>query len=60
VFGSICEENQKYPKTHEQVGCLLSSAIACILSKASGKAVIIQNESQTGAVSKIEYQLVEV
>jgi hypothetical protein len=59
VLEEICEETRKLPRTHSQVGCLLSSAVACVLAKASGKAVSIQNEEQIddGKGTRIEYRL---
>lgn len=61
ILDPICEETKKYPKTHDQVGCLLSSAIACVLAKASGKAVTIKNEEQSKdqKTTKIELQIME-
>ncbi len=32
------------PFTHSQVGCLISSALACVLAKVTGKPIIIQDE----------------
>jgi hypothetical protein len=65
VAGSIlkdeCRETQKFPKVHNAVGCTLSSSLACVLAKASGKAVIIENEKfeKDGRAVKIEYLLLE-
>ncbi len=62
VFSELClEEANNQPRTHAQVGCLLSSAIACALAKASGKGVIIEKEVLTlENTSKIEYRLQEL
>jgi hypothetical protein len=54
IFGSIlannCENANNYPHTHSQIGCTLTSALACILAKTTGNPVIIQSEShQTDA-----------
>ena len=46
ILDEICRQTDSQPKTHKQVGCLLSSAIACTLAKASGKPVTIQNETR--------------
>ncbi len=45
IFDDICERANATPNTHSQVGCLFSSAIACVLAKASGKPVRISDES---------------
>jgi hypothetical protein len=61
VLDDICRQTDSQPKTHNQVGCLLSSAVACVLTKAAGKPVIIQNETrnQETKTTKIEYQILE-
>jgi len=61
ILNEICQETQKHPRTHEAVGCLLSSAIACAIAKATGKAVIIEKETQTpdNKTTRIEYQILE-
>lgn len=55
----ICQETENLPRTHDQIGCLLSSAVACVLAKASGKVVTIQKDesSKDGKTTKIEYKL---
>jgi hypothetical protein len=45
VLNQICQQTNYYPRTHRQIGCLLSSAIACILAKATGLPVKIQRET---------------
>jgi len=59
VLNEICRQTDSQPKTHKQVGCLLSSAIACALAKATGKPVTIQNETrnQETKTTHIEYQI---
>ena len=61
ILDEICQQTDFQPKTHKQVGCLLSSAIACALAKVSGKPVTIQNENrnQKTKTTHIEYQLLE-
>ena len=44
VLQEICQETRNLPRTQSQVGCLLSSAVACVLAKASGKVVTIQKD----------------
>jgi hypothetical protein len=59
MLNDICRETKKLPKTHELIGCLQSSAIACIISKASGKAVVVKSESQNfeDKTTKIELEM---
>jgi len=61
ILDDICRQTDSQQKTHRQVGCLLSSAIACALAKATGKPVTIQNETrnQETKTTKIEYELLE-
>jgi hypothetical protein len=61
ILRNDCQETQKFPKTHNTLGCLLSSSIACALAKSSGKPIIIENEEQSkdGKTTKIEYQILE-
>jgi hypothetical protein len=61
VLDEICRQTDSQPRTHRQVGCLLSSAIACTLTKATGKLVTIQNETrnQETETTHIEYQIFE-
>jgi hypothetical protein len=60
IFNEVCRETQKLPRTHKAVGCLLSSAIACALAKATGKIVTIERETQTpdNKTTRIEYQII--
>jgi hypothetical protein len=46
IFNDVCKATNSQPHTHEQVGCLLSSALACILAKTTGKPITIQSETQ--------------
>jgi uncharacterized protein YuzE len=61
IFNEICEETRKLPKTHEALGCPLTSAIACALAKATGKPVTIEKEEQgeDGKTTKIQYRILE-
>jgi len=47
IFKDLCQETRKLPKTHEKVGCPLSSAIACALAKTTGKPVTIEEKCKT-------------
>ncbi|MCW4005720.1 MAG: hypothetical protein NWF04_03875 [Candidatus Bathyarchaeota archaeon] len=44
VLSEICEQANSCPHTHNQVGCTLSSALACILAKVVGKPIVIHHE----------------
>jgi hypothetical protein len=59
IFNEVCQETRKLPRTHKSVGCLLSSAVACVLAKAAGKAVTIEKEEQSPdeKTTRIEYQI---
>jgi hypothetical protein len=61
VLDEICLQTNSQPRTHEQMGCLLSSAIACVLAKSAGKPVTIQSETrnQESKITKIEYRILE-
>lgn len=61
ILDEICRQNDSQPKTHKQVGCLLSSAIACALAKSLGKPVTIQNETRNREtkITHIEYKMLE-
>jgi hypothetical protein len=61
VLDEICRQTDSQPKTHKRVGCLLSSAIACTLAKATGKPVTILNETRNKETETtiIEYQIFE-
>ncbi len=61
IFDEICRQTDYQPKTHKQVGCLLSSAIACILTKATGKPITLLDENQIeeNKITVIEYQICE-
>ena len=59
ILDEICRQTDFQPKTHKQVGCLLSSAVACALAKATGKPIIIQNETRNPQTetTHIEYRI---
>lgn len=61
IFNQVCQETGRLQKTHEQVGCLLSSTIACALAKAAGKPVIIEKEERSldERTMRIQYLLLE-
>ena len=61
VLNGICEQTNSQPRTHAQVGCLLASALACVLAKATGKPISIRNETvdQKTKITKIDYNIME-
>jgi len=61
ILSEICQETRKLPKTHEAIGCPLTSAIACALAKATGKPITIEKEelSEDGKTTKIQYRILE-
>jgi hypothetical protein len=60
ILSEICQETRKFPRTHKQVGWLVSSAFACILAKASGKVVIIEKDEfgPDCKTTRIEYKII--
>jgi hypothetical protein len=62
VLSEICAETADFlPRTHSQLGCILSSAIACVLAKASSKIITIQNEQPNfgNKTTKIKYYMMD-
>ncbi|MCW4044528.1 MAG: hypothetical protein NWE94_03310 [Candidatus Bathyarchaeota archaeon] len=61
LFSSVCQETRKLPLTHNAVGCLLPSAIACAFAKATGKPIVIDDERQgtDDNTTTIEYRVLE-
>ncbi len=57
LFERTCQETDNQPKTHKQLGCLLSSAIACALTKVIGQPVVIKNETRNpqSRITEITY-----
>lgn len=56
ILDQICKETNIHPQTHKQVGCLLSSAIACALVKVIGEPLTILNETRDPLTKTIEIQ----
>jgi hypothetical protein len=44
ILDPTCKDTENQPKTHTQVGCILTSALACILAKTTGKPTTIDQE----------------
>ncbi len=60
IFIDECVQVQKCSSVHSAVGCLLSSSLACVLAKVTGKVVTIKKEVIVDKTTMIEYQLIEV
>jgi hypothetical protein len=60
IFIPLCDEIAKLRRAHETVGSPLSSALACVLAKATGKPVTLQKEETTqDQTTTIEYRMLE-
>ena len=60
IFEGICDETNTYPRTHKQVGCLLTSALACVLAKALGKPLVFEKEARDlqQGITQIQYRII--
>ncbi len=61
IFSEVCKLADANPRMHAQLGCLLPSALACVLAKVTGKPITIQEESsnQEAKTMQIIYQIFE-
>jgi len=61
IYKDICEEARKLPHTCGTIGCPLCSAIACALTKATGKPIIIEKiqPSEDGKIIEATYRVLE-
>jgi hypothetical protein len=61
ILCEVCSETKKLPRTYESIGCLLSSALACIFVKAVGKPMTVEKEelSLDGKTAHIEFHIQE-
>ena len=59
IFEDAHKENRKLSHLYSKIGCPLSSAIACALTKATGKPITIQNiqSSEDGKTIEATYQI---
>lgn len=59
VLEQICQRANNQPLMHKQVGCLLTSAIACALAKVTGKPITIESETldSNERTTSIRYQI---
>lgn len=62
IYNELCDETRKsQPREHAQVGCILASAFACALAKATDEPITIQNDTLNTDTKTltIEYHLLE-
>jgi len=61
IFNRICHEIGKFHRIHESIGSPLCSAIACVLAKAAGELVRIENEEQSrdGRTTTAQYCIIQ-
>lgn len=59
ILNQLCHQTNHYPQTHQQIGCILTSALACIFAKTTGKPITIQNESNdiTTKTLRVQYRI---
>ena len=60
IYGKLCKEAQTFTSAYSALGCPLSSALACALSKATGKPITItdQDISKDNKKIKIEFHVI--
>jgi hypothetical protein len=58
ILNDICQKTCNQTQTYDQIGCILSSALACIIAKTTGKPVIIRTEdfNNNTKTTNITYQ----
>lgn len=61
IYKDMCEEARKLPHTCGTIGCPLCSAIACALTKATGKPIIIEKiqSSEDDKIIEANYRVLE-
>jgi hypothetical protein len=61
IYRNLIKDLEKMSSIWGKIGCPLSSAIACALTKATGKPVTIETQkiSKDGRTIEIEYRLIE-
>lgn len=61
TYAPICSETQKLSKINSSIGCPICSALACALTKTTGKPVVIEKEQATedDRSINIEYRLLD-
>ena len=61
IYKDICEEARKLPHICGSIGCPLCSAIACALTKATGKPIVMETNqtSEDGKIIEATYRVLE-
>jgi hypothetical protein len=55
----VCQTLNDYPRTHRQVGCLLTSATACVLVKVTGEPITIQDETNEANGTLMQFKILK-
>jgi len=61
AYADTCKTAQQLPTIHANIGCPLTSAIACAIAKTTGKPTTIENQqtSKDGQTTETEYRILE-
>jgi len=61
AYADTCKTAQRLPTIHANIGCPLTSAIACAIAKTTGKPTTIENQqtSKDGQTTETEYRILE-
>jgi len=61
IYKAISSQAKELPYIYSNIGCPLTSAIACAIAKATGKPAIIENQQtdNDGQTTETEYRLLE-
>lgn len=61
AYRNTRKQAQQLPRIHANIGCPLTSAIACMIAKATGKPTILETQqtSEDGQTTETEYRLLE-
>jgi hypothetical protein len=61
IYDGVCEEARKLPHICGSIGCPLCSAIACALTKATGKPIVMERiqTSEDGKIIEATYRVLE-
>jgi hypothetical protein len=61
IFNDICRRSKQLSHVYTALGCPLSSAIACVLAKATGRPLIIEKQetSEDGQQIEVDYRILE-
>ena len=60
ILYEICRQTDSQQKAHKQVSCLLSSAIACVLAKSTGKLMVIENKTRNQEIKIAHAELLNL